>query len=128
MLIINILFLSLQYFLTFQVLLYRQCLICHLRNTWKNRLVCDVENLYRIQLKLSPGSPQELITGFVGSIPGSSNGFPMINDSQCDRMHFYLTADLCSVNLCEKETSGLEIILCEVLVKETLGKYGDKKK
>ena len=52
-----------------------------------------------------------------------ANSFLMTDDSHCDRGYSSLTADLCR-RLCGKEASGLERMLCEVLVSGTPGKHG----
>ena len=51
--------------------------------------------------------------------------FPRINGSHCDRIYYFLTFVHCFGNVyVGKAASGFERILCRVLVKGILGKYG----
>ena len=50
--------------------------------------------------------------------------FLRIDDSHCDRIHSSLTAVHYFDNCCGKAASGLEKILCRVLVKRTSEKHG----
>ena len=65
---------------------------------------------------------------FRRSLVRSSAGpmlFPRVDDSHCDRIHTSLTAVCCLENgYVWKAASGLERIMCVVLVKRSPGKHG----
>ena len=81
----------------------------------------------------SAGSPRSTVGG-VGDLRTEGRWFefpawpifsPGIDDSHCDRIHSSLTIVYCSGNgYAEKAASGLQRILCGVLVKRIPGNHG----